>query len=121
MTSSRLGSKPRAVVPDVVIVDSLKEGVGLDLLHPCGSDPVLLLTAEPAEENRHRRCIRLGYNALIVAQEICMHCKRSFWLQCGVTAKTQVVNSSSVRMDAKNALTEAVSKRKFSEAVCKHD
>lgn len=33
----------------MVVVHPLKERIGLDLLHACSADPVLLLTAEPAQ------------------------------------------------------------------------
>lgn len=36
----------------MVVVHPLKERIGLDLLHACSTDPVLLLTAEPA----HNMC-----------------------------------------------------------------
>lgn len=40
------------VLPNVVIVHSFKEGIGLDLLHSRSADAMLRLTAEPTSENR---------------------------------------------------------------------
>lgn len=43
-------------VPDMVVVHPLEERVGLDLLHSCRPDPVLLLTAEPAGITKQHTC-----------------------------------------------------------------
>lgn len=37
-------------LPDMVVVHPLKEWIGLDLVHTCSTNPVLLLAAEPAQE-----------------------------------------------------------------------
>lgn len=45
MNSSQTYSKFSSS-PDMVVVDSFKERIRLDLLHTCGTDAVLLLAAE---------------------------------------------------------------------------